>query len=126
MSNANPDPKSHLHPASSQPAPAPVPRRGTSNLMWLIPLMLGAGIAAFLVPEVLKNIYFAEEEAKVRNKENVVGTNTSAEPPPGVSRDPYAGMGGGSSNNAANDEKPKDDKPTDEKKDEPKEKEGDK
>lgn len=124
MSNANPDPNRPLEPASSQPAPAPAPRRGTSNLMWLIPLMLGAGVAAFLVPEVLKNIYFAEEEAKVRNKENIVGTNTSAEPPPGVSRDPYAGMGGGSSNNsnnAANDEKPKD-----EKADEPKEKEGDK
>jgi hypothetical protein len=66
--------------------------------MWLIPLLLAAGVAAFAVPEILKQIYFAEEEAKVRNKANTVGSNTSATPPPGVSTDPYGGRGGGASN----------------------------
>jgi hypothetical protein len=101
MSSADSDPHSGLEPAVAH-AGSPAPRSGISRtFMWLIPLLLASGVAVFAVPEILKQIYFAEEEAKVRNKPNIVGTNTSAVPPPGVSTDPYGGRGGAAPNEGA-------------------------
>jgi hypothetical protein len=110
MSSADFDPQSGLEPAVTH-AGNPAPRSGISRtFLWLVPLLLAACVAFFAVPEILKQIYFAEEEAKVRNKPNLVGTNTSAVPPPGVSTDPYGGRGGAAPNDGApNDGAPKQD-----------------
>ena len=69
--------------------PAKSPFRGP--LMYLAPLALAAIAAYFIIPNVLIQIYHAEEEAKARGK-NIVGTRTDAVPPPGKSTDPYAGL----------------------------------
>jgi len=59
--------------------------------MYLVPLALAATAAYFIIPNLLIQIYHAEEEAKARSK-NIVGTRTDAVPPPGKSTDPYAGL----------------------------------
>ena len=82
-------------------APTKSPLRGP--LMYLVPLALAATAAYFVVPNLLVQIYHAEEEAKARSK-NIVGTKTDAVPPPGKSTDPYAGLmnrGGGGAGGGA-------------------------
>lgn len=98
-------------PQSSTPNPTAPAKAKASNrsLVLLAVLLAGAGIAAFAVPEVLKQIYLAEEEAK-RKQGPIVGTRTDVKPPPGVSTDPYAGMPG---RNAGNQEKAADSKAAD-------------
>lgn len=93
-------------------------------LIYLVPLALAATAAYFIIPNLLIQIYHAEEEAKARSK-NIVGTRTDAVPPPGKSTDPYAGLmnrggagaGGGSGAETQGDDakKPADDakKPAD-------------
>lgn len=84
--------------------------------MYLVPLALAATAAYFIIPNLLIQIYHAEEEAKARSK-NIVGTRTDAVPPPGKSTDPYAGLmnrggaGGGSGAETKGDDakKPADD-----------------
>jgi predicted lipid-binding transport protein (Tim44 family) len=100
-------------PPSSTPNPqSPVKAKASNrSLVILAVLLAGAGIAAFAVPEVLKQIYLAEEEAK-RKQGPIVGSRTDVDPPPGVSRDPYASMPG---RNAGNQEKPAEDKAPEEK-----------
>lgn len=91
MSN---DPTSN-YATNVKPAPSKSPLRGP--LMYLVPLALAATAAYFVVPNLLVQIYHAEEEAKARSK-NIVGTKTDSVPPPGKSTDPYAGLmnrGGG-------------------------------
>lgn len=80
---SSPDPQ---NPPASHP-----PRAKSSNrtLVFLAVAMAGAGIAAYAVPEALKQVYLAEEEAK-RKQPPIVGTETGKTPPPGVSTDPYA------------------------------------
>jgi len=89
-----------------KPVPTKSPLRGP--LMYLVPLALAATAAYFIVPNLLIQIYHAEEEAKARSK-NIVGTRTDAVPPPGKSTDPYAGLsrpgaGGGSGAESKGDE----------------------
>lgn len=82
-----------------KPAPSKSPLRGP--FMYLVPLALAATAAYFIIPNLLIQIYHAEEEAKARSK-NIVGTRTDAVPPPGKSTDPYAGLNlGGSGGRAA-------------------------
>jgi hypothetical protein len=94
-------------PPSSTPNPQFPVRAKASNrsLVILAVLLAGAGIAAFVVPEVLKQIYLAEEEAK-RKQKPIVGSRTDVKPPPGVSANPVTGMSG---NNAGNQEDEKKD-----------------
>ena len=91
-------------------APTKSPLRGP--LMYLVPLALAATAAYFVVPNLLVQIYHAEEEAKARSK-NIVGTKTDAVPPPGKSTDPYAGLmnrgGGGAESEGGEAKKPADD-----------------
>lgn len=96
-------------------APTKSPLRGP--LMYLVPLALAATAAYFLVPNLLVQIYHAEEEAKARSK-NIVGTKTDSVPPPGKSTDPYAGLmnrggggagGGGAESEGGEAKKPADD-----------------
>jgi hypothetical protein len=100
-------------PQSSTPNPPSPAKAKASNrsLVVLAVLLAGAGVAAFAIPEVLKQIYLAEEEAK-RKQGPIIGTRTDVKPPPGVSTDPYAGMPG---RNAGNQEKAAEEKPAEEK-----------
>jgi len=85
--------------------------------MYLAPLALAAIAAYFIIPNLLIQIYHAEEEAKARGK-NIVGTKTDSVPPPGKSTDPYAGLmnragagasaGNGAESKGGDAEKPKD------------------
>jgi hypothetical protein len=98
MTSSDPDAYNELESAATSSGAAPAKPR--SGLLWLIPFLIVAGVAAFAIPEVLKQIYFMEEEAKARSGPNVVGSRTDAKPPPGVSTDPYASLGGGGGGNA--------------------------
>lgn len=102
MTTSDPDDYNQLETAatSTTTSSGSTQTKSRSGLIWLIPFLILAGVAAFAVPEVLKQIYFMEEEAKARSGPNVVGSRTDAKPPPGVSTDPYASLGGGGGGNA--------------------------
>jgi hypothetical protein len=80
---------SSVDPQSPPPPPRAQAKSSNRTLVFLAVAMAGAGIAAYAVPEVLKQVYLAEEEAK-RKQPPIVGTETGKTPPPGVSTDPYA------------------------------------
>lgn len=69
---------------SQAPAPAPTKKSSKTSLFILIGLLVVTAICAYAIPEVLKQIYLAEEEAK--RKVNIVGTDSGKELPPGVTR----------------------------------------
>lgn len=68
---------------SQVPAPAPAKNKKTS-LFILLGLLVVSGICAYAIPETLKQIYLAEEEAK--RKVNIVGNDSGKDLPPGVTR----------------------------------------
>lgn len=93
--------------ASSSPAATsstPVAaKKSPSALMWLIPALVAVAAGSAFLPDVLKKMYLAQEEA-IKAKGNIVGSRTDMKPPPGKSTDPYASLnqGGNAGNNSAN------------------------
>lgn len=86
------DPKISIDPPSRTPKSTnPLTAKSSNRTLIFLACGMGlAALAAFAVPEILKQVYLAEEEAK-RKQGPIVGTGASRQPPPGVSTDPYAG-----------------------------------
>lgn len=83
-------------PTPSQPTPSSSSQLATGkpsnkSLTILAVLFAISGISVFVVPRVLQDIYYQEEEAKRDKNAVIVGTRTDMKPPPGLSN-PFAGM----------------------------------
>jgi hypothetical protein len=75
-------------------APNSSPARGkpsNKSLIVLAILFALSGLSVALVPQILQEIFYQEEEAKRDKNAVIVGTRTDLKPPPGLSN-PFAGM----------------------------------
>ena len=63
----------------------------SNALLWLIPLLGAVVLGALFLPGLLTKMYLDQESSK--SKENIVGRESDATPPPGRSTDMYEGRG---------------------------------